>query len=231
MSIVDNLAPFRLLASFLLLFLINNANADWQDDISDFFCDRWQAISNVQQECKLSFPGLSQQYNLPNCDGPLQLQNTRQISPGRNGIAISCQQPSWQQNLSVHLHVYAKVVVLAASTHLGATLSDDNLTLIRHDLGSIGGEFFTDIAAVSGQVLRRAIKPGTVLTPNMLESPQLINRGDLLTIKIMREHISIEVQGTALERGKLGERIRVRNNQSNNIVAGRVAAAGVVIVE
>lgn len=231
MSIVDNLTPFRILMSFLLLFSINSAQADWQQDISDYFCERWQAIVSAEQECRVSFPGLSQHYRLPQCDAALHYKNTRQLSAGRNGVAIKCNQPNWQQNLAFHLHVYAEVVVLASPVHLGDTISAADLTLVRHDLSTVSGDFFNHIDEVAGQTLRRSVRAGTVLAPNMLDSPQLINRGDLLTIRVQRAQISIEVQGTALERGKLGETIRVRNNQSNNIVAGRVIADGVVVVE
>lgn len=231
MSIVDNLTPFRILISFLLLFTTYNANADWQHDISNFFCERWQTISSIEQECKVSFPGLSQHYQLPRCETPLQFKNSRQLSPGRNGVAIQCAQPSWQQNLAFHLHVYAKVVVLANPVRLGDKLEPADLNLVRYDLSNISGHYFNSLEEAVGQVLRRPVRTGTVLTPTMLESPQLINRGDLLTIRVQRAQVSIEVQGTALERGKLGETIRVRNNQSNNIVAGRVIADGIVVVE
>lgn len=231
MSIVDRLAQYRIFACFLWLFCTNSFAAGWQEDISVNICQQWKQISALSQECELSFPGLSNRYQLPECQEEFQYQLLRTLTPGRNGIELSCQAPRWQQNFAVHLHAYMNVVVLAAPIGMGQPITHTDIALVRHDLSSLNAEFFTNQEQVVGQILQRNVRAGTVLTPSLLNAPQLIDRGDLVTIQVQRAGVAIEVQGTALERGKYGQLIRVRNNQSNNIIAARVLKSGLVKVE
>lgn len=231
MSIVDKLAQFRFFACFLCFFCLTAQAQNWQDKVSAQICQQWYDISSAQQECHVSFPGLSQEYQLPDCELSPQVKVSRALNPGRNGLELTCQQPRWQQNLAMQLHIYDEIAVLATPINIGQTLSADDVSMIRHDLSTVSGDFFTEKSLVVGQVLKRNIRTGTVLNSSLLEAPILINKGDLVTIRIQRSTISLETQGTALSKGTLGQRIRVRNNQSNKIVAARVIKAGLVEVK
>lgn len=228
MSIVDKLAQYRNIACFLLFFSPALVAENWQASLSEQICQRWQEISAADQPCELSFPGLSQQFQLPFCEQPINHQLSRALTPGRNGIELSCHQPRWQQNLAIQLHIHQEIVILANPVGIGQPLSAEDISLIRHDLSNLGRDFYSDPELVIGQQLKRNVRTGTILTSALLEAPQLIGRGDLVSILIKRPTLTLETQGTALENGKLGDTIRIRNNQSNNIVVGRVIKAGQV---
>ena len=93
-------------------------------------------------------------------------------------------------------------------------------------------------ADVSGLSPRRTIRPGEILTlsdfpeqPGRGASEQLIRSRDAVRIVGRRKALKFVVPAAeALQSGRLGQLIRVRNLQSNRIVVGRVTGRGEVEV-
>ena len=81
-----------------------------------------------------------------------------------------------------------------------------------------------------GMRTRRSLVPGTLLRPQYVERPPLVDRGDAVTLRIQRGALRIEARGKAKERGNAGDSVRVVNVDSQKIVTGRVARDGSVIV-
>jgi len=77
-------------------------------------------------------------------------------------------------------------------------------------------------------VLRRALQTGTVLTPQMVEPPRLVQRGQRVLLLAETGSVAVRVEAEAMGNGALGDRVRVRNLSSQNIVEGRVLSHGVV---
>ena len=223
---------FQKLMIFSALIFSQNSLADWQQTISDQLCQQWQEISAHNYPCQVTFPSLSSQYQLPHCQNDQwQPQLTRTLKPGRNGLILTCEHPWWQQNFAVHLQVMAKIAVLSQPVNLGNKLTIQDITFVEHDLGLMNKDYVTEADQVIGLQIRRSQRAGTILAMDMLEVPTLIQRGDLITIRIVRTGVKVEIQGIALEHGKLGQRIRVRNSQSQNIVAAKVISPKLVQVQ
>jgi flagella basal body P-ring formation protein FlgA len=88
-----------------------------------------------------------------------------------------------------------------------------------------------DSQDVIGKILKKDVAAGTVLTTLILDSPQVIRRGEMVTIIGENKLLLVKTKGKAEEPGRVGERIRVRNLSSDREVVGRVADNGTVIVE
>jgi flagella basal body P-ring formation protein FlgA len=80
-------------------------------------------------------------------------------------------------------------------------------------------------------VLKKDVAPGTVLTTLIIDSPQVVHRGEMITIVGENTQLLVKAKGKAEEPGRVGERIRVKNLSSDREVVGRVAGNGTVIVE
>lgn len=231
MSIVDIRRSHPIFAAFLLLMTLSASASDWQRVVNEKICRQWQGISGDQYQCEVSFPTLTSNFSLPACNEDWQLALLRPLQPGRNGLEISCSSPWWKQNVALQLHAYTEVAVLTQPVTIGHVLSEADINMVRHDIGAISKEFFTDADAVIGQQIRRQLRAGTILNADMLNNPIVINRGEQVTIRTQKPGISIEMKGVALEQGRSGERIRVRNDRSGKVVTGTVAAAGLVLVQ
>lgn len=90
-----------------------------------------------------------------------------------------------------------------------------------------------DWAPPLGQVASSALKAGTVLTPGharagAASSGAGIKKNQVVTMRIQGSGFVLTGLGTALQDGKAGELVKVRNNDSQRIVTARVAADGSV---
>ncbi|WP_430459845.1 flagellar basal body P-ring formation chaperone FlgA [Thalassolituus sp. LLYu03] len=234
MSIVENQRRRRIFAVFFLYLLpglsMAAGAAKWRSDVTAELLAQWTRISGVEGASDVSFPGLPADYALPECRQALVIDPVRDLQPGRNGLEISCAAPYWKQHLAVQLHVYREVAVLARAVAADAVVSDDDLSYVRQDTGELSKGFFTGDDPLSGQVMRRTQRAGTVVTPDMVEPPVVIERGDAVQILVSRPGIRIEMKGTALESARTGERLRVRNDQSQKVLTATAVRAGLVQV-
>ncbi len=230
MSIVEIFKKHPVFAIFFLLSSLG-AQADWQAEVEAKLCQDWQSISEGSSECALSFPGLSRQFSLPSCTESWQLNLLRPLQPGRNGIEISCATPYWKQNFAVQLHSYRLLAVLARAVESGEVLQQADVNFVRYDTGALSKNSLTQSAQVLGMQSKRALKAGTILSTDMLQAPTLIKRGDSVRIRVKKPGIEIEMLGTAMASGKLGERILVRNDSSQKNLTATVISLGVVQIE
>ena len=80
----------------------------------------------------------------------------------------------------------------------------------------------TDFDRLAGRVAGRYIRKGTVITPTLLAMPRVLTAGSPVTLVAESVGITIRVEGVALEAGRIGYVIRVRNARSGKIMRGRV---------
>ena len=82
-----------------------------------------------------------------------------------------------------------------------------------------------------GQVARRTLPAETVLKPHMIgpvESPVVIKRNQNVVIRVQKPGFLITAVGKAMQDGKVGEYIKVRNIDSQRIILGKVNQNGSV---
>lgn len=72
-------------------------------------------------------------------------------------------------------------------------------------------------AQAVGQQASRDLQPGTVLNARMVEAIPLVKNGQLVTVSLSQGNIRIKSVALALEGGSYGQRIRVRNEATNDI--------------
>lgn len=235
MSIVDNQRIRRIFAVIFLTLcgsLSLPAYAEgWKQQVNDYLLGRWLEVSGDRGEASISYPGLPDSYQLADCQGPLRIDPVRALQPGRNGVEISCSSPFWKQHLAVQLHSFQAVAVLARAVPADAVLGDDDINYVRRDTGELSQGFFTERHPLSGMVMRRSQRAGTIISANMVEAAVVIERNDQVVIEVNRPGIRIEMKGTALEDACAGERLRVRNNQSGKVVMARAVRRGLVQVQ
>ena len=90
--------------------------------------------------------------------------------------------------------------------------------------------FFVNQQNIVGMLIRRSIQSGDVFYPGMLAPPKVIARGDTVIISALSDVISVQMMGTALSDGKLGQQISVRNKKSERVVRATVVSRGRVSV-
>ncbi|QIE56973.1 flagellar basal body P-ring formation protein FlgA [Pikeienuella piscinae] len=88
----------------------------------------------------------------------------------------------------------------------------------------------SDPAAAVGREARVTIYEGRPVRPGDLVAPALVERNQVVRISFESGALDIKTDGRALERGALGERVRVMNLSSRLIISGAVSGPGAVAV-
>ncbi len=168
---------------------------------------------------------------LPNCNAALQLER---LDDGRGllerqRLQLTCPgEGGWQQVSLVTPSVLLPVLVASAVTDRGATLAAEQFQLQNQDIARLPRGFYQDADEVTGQIAKRRIRTGQVLTPNLVAPALLVKRGQTVTMIARQGDIQASTAGTALEGGQMGQMIRVRNQASDTVIRAKVKAKGVV---
>lgn len=88
----------------------------------------------------------------------------------------------------------------------------------------------SDPQAVIGLETRIAIYPGRPLHPGDLAPPAVVERNQTVSMAYQRGSLFIQTEGRALDRGAIGDTIRVMNSTSKATVTARIGADGIAYV-
>jgi flagella basal body P-ring formation protein FlgA len=168
---------------------------------------------------------------LPQCETALEAFSNGARAVGPTTVGVRCTGArAWSLFVPVHVTQYRSIVVVNAALARGAQLSADQLSLSKRDVSHYPNGYFTDVEAVNGLVARRALAVDTVLTPQHVEPPRLVLRGEHVRISGGKSAIQVFAVGEALADGRAGERVRVKNLRSERIIEALVVGRGVVEV-
>jgi flagella basal body P-ring formation protein FlgA len=100
---------------------------------------------------------------------------------------------------------------------------------VRLDPAEVAGAH-QSLDEVIGLEARHAIYPGRAVMRGALGAPALVERNALVNLVYLHGGLRIVADGRALGRGAAGDRIRVMNIDSRNVLFGTIAEDGTVLV-
>ena len=124
--------------------------------------------------------------------------------------------------------VYDKVLIATRDLSLEKEITAKDVRLENVAVESQGEVYLKDTSAVIGKVPSRVIKSGMPIKDNMLQSPIVIESGVNVTIVSNKNGIRIAAEGIAMQRGRIGKVIRVRNAVSKKVLRAKVIDAHTV---
>lgn len=178
-----------------------------------------QAVPGRQAEASLD-PAL----RMPACGQALE---ARQATAGT--VEVSCPQ-GWRLFVPVKVRRSQPVVVLVRGVAAGEAIPADAVATEARDTSRIAGAALADVAQAAGQVARRTLPAGTVLSASDLAAPRLVRRGDQVALVSRRGGVEVRVSGRALGDAGENERVAVENLSTRRVLQGRVGPGGDVVV-
>ena len=146
-------------------------------------------------------------------------------------IAISLDGVPFRQIVcSARVHLYDSVVVAAHGMAPEKVIQESDVRLEERELDDSRNKPFTGLKDVVGRVPNRLIREGTMLTGAMLRNPIIFDSGAQVYIMANINGISVRTEGIALQSGREGSVIRVRNASSGKVLRARVVDAATVEV-
>ncbi|MCL2919704.1 flagellar basal body P-ring formation chaperone FlgA [Shewanella litorisediminis] len=171
--------------------------------------------------------------NIPRCEGPVsaRLATDRPISRN-NTVRISCISPDldypWQMFLSVRADVLFPVVVAKRPLGNGDLLDSESIEVRYVDRTLLRGQQFVQPEPLYGSRVKRRIPQDA---PIFADNLCFVCKGDAVAIYAKSAGFEIKTQGEALADGNEGDRIRIRNINSNRTLEATVIGVGEVEVK
>ena len=123
---------------------------------------------------------------------------------------------------------WREVPVAARSLERGSVIAAEDIRMARMNASTLGSDVSTEKDALVGLAAESTIASGEVFRRTKLAIPPVIAAGAGVTLVYKRGALTATATGVALEAGRQGEQIKVRNSGSKKIVAGTVIEPGLV---
>jgi flagella basal body P-ring formation protein FlgA len=132
----------------------------------------------------------------------------------------------WLMALLLATPAAADSLVATHPIRAQTVLTADDFTVVDADIPGA----LSDPAAAIGQEARVTIYAGRPITKDNLGAAALVERNQTVSLIFRRGGLSILTEGRALDRGAVGDVIKVMNLSSKTTVTGTVGADGTVFV-
>ena len=187
-------------------------------------------LQEFQSQIKISY--LDSRLNLSLCSAPLTLTPPQPLKLGRNHVKVSCKTgKQWALNVPVDIGLMVQVVVLNQPIPKGLSLKESHLDYQMQNLANLRNGYYIKKGQVIGKQTKRALQGLTVLNSHVILPALMIHKGDEVIISASKGAMSVKMPGEALNDGREGRQIRVKNNRSQRIIKATVVAVGLVEVQ
>ncbi len=133
--------------------------------------------------------------------------------------------------MSGTVQLYGNVLSAARTLKRGSILTRQDLKQSRRNISMLGANLAQAPILVIGKQLKTTLQPGSILFTSLLKTPQIVKRGDIVTILADSGQIHISVPGKARSAGALGDTIKVKNMLSRREIYAKIINQDEVQVE
>lgn len=144
--------------------------------------------------------------------------------------APSADDPQVVTHVSGTLRHKVTVPVLRSTLKNGDIINERDIDMIEIYAREVQPDMMLDVESAVGLTPRRLVAAGKPLRGIDLQAPQLVSRGENVTLVFDSAPLYLTAKGRALQAGGKGDMVRVVNIASNRSIEGIVTASGTVTV-
>lgn len=115
-----------------------------------------------------------------------------------------------------------EVPVAARDIPRGTTVTEADITWLAIDEADLGPNIVTDEAKIVGQMTRLTLRSGQPVREHAIAKPVAVERGQAVTVLWSVTSINLTAQGQAMEKGGVGDVIRVINTKSSQTMLAEI---------
>ncbi|WP_340118623.1 flagellar basal body P-ring formation chaperone FlgA [Pelagibius sp. 7325] len=193
------------------------------------------AEQGIDGDVQLSFDNPDLRLRLPSTSGG-GVKVTRLTLDPSNGrflaqvVAPAAGEPAVSLGVTGRALAMTEIPVLTRNVKPGEVIRDRDIEWMSVQANRLTRTAVLDSASLVGMSPRRPIRAQDIVRSSDLETPVVVAKNSLVTIRLRTQRMELSVQGRALEAGAQGDVIRVMNTKSNNVVNAEVVDSGAVIV-
>ena len=145
-------------------------------------------------------------------------------------IGPSAQERRAQLRVSGTAIDLVEVLVAGRAVERGQAVRASDISVERRARDLVAGDAAYDGLPVEGRIARRTFGAGSVVRPSDLVRPEIVGRGDLVTVVYDTPGVSLSLRAQTTAAGALGDTVTVVNPQSKKTLQGIVIGPGRVSV-
>jgi flagella basal body P-ring formation protein FlgA len=188
------------------------------------------AMDDGHQEVEVRVRPLDQRLQPAQCGQALDTVRPhagRSLGPVSYGVRCAGPEP-WTLYLRAEVSASVELPVLARPLPRGALIAPSDIDLQRRRITRSVAGLITDPADAVGKELKRPLAAGAELRYGQVALPELVARGQTVTLVAGSPGVEVRMQGKALASGAEGDRLMVSNLRSGRRVEGIVLSDGSV---
>ena len=174
---------------------------------------------DYQADYRVWVPGSAN--HLPVCKSPLTItaRDNRSLPIGHLKRAVSCQdaQTPWRINVTIKSAITLPIVVANSTISRNEAIAPSQLRIEKQTI-TRQHDFYTQINQVTGLEATRRIRTGQIIDPATLTYSALIEKGNQVVVIAQKQGFSATIKGVALEQGRKGQQIEVKNISSGKVI-------------
>ncbi len=157
--------------------------------------------------------------------GPMVVRGGQPPWVGRQQFEVTAGAGGEQAPLPVEAHVTLSptTVVTTRALPRGAIVRGDDVVLTRATAGEGSAEPIRSVEEVVGQEVTRAVASGATLDRRAVRPPQLVRRGEVVTVYARAAGIQVRTHARAREDGAEGDLIHVESITERSTFLARVS--------
>lgn len=186
---------------------------------------RSYTIEPIKEPDQLTLPSgdVTYEYKLP--------YGVRYATPDNVTVLIYVNGQLYKKTIvRMQIHVYESVVVANKMMNTHQVISPADLRIENYDVSNLPPSYYKQVEEVAGMVTKRMIKEGTPLVDSMLDKPIIMERASMVRIASKVGSVQVYTDGQAMQPGKAGQWIRVKNTKTGKVLLGKVIDAMTVEV-
>jgi flagellar basal body P-ring formation protein FlgA len=181
-------------------------------------------MSSEDEDIEVNVGKLDSRLKLNQCTIPLEAyKHNYTMRHGAGTVRVRCNDNKpWSLYVPVSVKSYKMVATLKHASTRNTVLTDDNISLQKMNINRLMSGYFDDIEQLKGKILTKNLSKGAVLTQHHVKLVTAIKRGQRVTVIAKNSVIEVRMEGTALTKGAIGDRIKVKNLKTKRIVEGTI---------
>ncbi|WP_294158780.1 flagellar basal body P-ring formation chaperone FlgA [uncultured Selenomonas sp.] len=135
-----------------------------------------------------------------------------------------------RQILYYRVTVHDTALVTTRDLKPDETIGAGDVKLADVTVDEPAARYLKEFSEIAGRVPSRFLSTGKPLSDSVLQNARVIEVNTPVTIVSSFNGVEVRAEGTALQRGRIGDRIRVKNTRSGKLLLGTVIDAHTVQV-
>lgn len=138
---------------------------------------------------------------------------------------VSCPGRGWQFYIPITMEEMHSIVIAAHDLRAGKALKHSDLKIVSES-DSQGSDLAHSVKSVIGETLKAPISRGTPISLRSLQGATRVHSGQNVTVRVQSGNVEIKTTAVALQNGRVGQSILVKNPSSGKRYRVTVSSTG-----